>query len=86
MIDVNQLRPGTAFIHDGEIYKVSEYSHRKPGRGKATIRVTVRNMRSGSNLQLTFNSGDRIEDIHVDTRAVQYIYDDGQFLKFLLNA
>lgn len=83
MIDVNQLRPGTAFIQDGEIYKVTEYSHRKPGRGKATIRVTVRNMRSGSNLQLTFNSGDRVEDIRVDKRAVQYIYDDGQFYVFM---
>jgi elongation factor P len=83
MIDVNQLRPGTAFIHDGEIFKVTEYSHRKPGRGKATIRVTVRNMRSGSNLQLTFNSGDRVEDIRVDKRAVQYIYDDGQFYVFM---
>jgi elongation factor P len=40
-------------------------------------------MRSGSNLQLTFNSGDRIEDIHVDKRAVQYIYDDGQFYVFM---
>jgi elongation factor P len=83
MIDVNQLRSGTAFLHDGEIYKVTEYSHRKPGRGKATIRVTVRNVRTGANLQLTFNSGDRVEDIRLDKRSVQYIYDDGQFFVFM---
>ena len=57
MIDVNQLRRGVNFLHGGELFKVTEYSHSKPGRGKATIRVSVRNMRSGANLQLTFTSG-----------------------------
>ena len=83
MIDVNQLRRGTAFLQDGEIFRVTEYSHHKPGRGKATIRVGVRNVRTGANLQLTFNSGDRVEDIRLDKRQVQYLYDDGQFLVFM---
>jgi elongation factor P len=83
MIDVNQLRRGTSFLHDGEIFKVTEYSHHKPGRGKATIRVSVRNVRTGSNLQLTFNSGDRVEDIRLDKKSVQYLYDDGQFYVFM---
>ncbi|MCI0393355.1 MAG: elongation factor P [Chloroflexi bacterium] len=83
MIDVNQLRRGTTFLHDGEIYKVTEYSHNKPGRGKATIRVSVRNVRRGTNLQLTFSSGDRVEDIRLDKRNVQYLYDDGQFFVFM---
>jgi len=85
MIDVNQLRRGTSFLHDGEIFKVTEYSHHKPGRGKATIRVSVRNVRTGANLQLTFNSGDRVEDIRLDKRRVQYLYDDGQFYVFMDN-
>lgn len=83
MIDVNQLRRGTAFIQDGEIFKVTEYSHNKPGRGKATIRVSVRNMRTGANLQMTFSSGDRVEDIRLDKRKVQYLYNDGQFYVFM---
>ena len=62
MIDVNQLRRGTNFTLDGNLYKVSEYSHNKPGRGKATIRVSVKDLRTGSNLQMTFSSGDRVED------------------------
>ncbi len=85
MIDVNQLRRGIAFLQGGEIFKVTEYSHHKPGRGKATIRVSVRNVRTGANLQLTFNSGDRVEDIHLDKRTVQYLYDDGQFYVFMDN-
>ncbi len=83
MIDVNQLRRGTAFTQDGELFKVQEYSHNKPGRGKATIRVTVRNVRSGANLQMTFTSGDRVEDVRLEKRAMQYLYDDGSFYVFM---
>jgi len=83
MIDVNQLRRGTSFLHGDEIFKVTEYSHHKPGRGKATIRVSVRNVRTGSNLQLTFNSGDRVEDIRLEKKTVEYLYDDGQFFVFM---
>ncbi|MCI0708908.1 MAG: elongation factor P, partial [Chloroflexi bacterium] len=68
MIDVNQLRKGTTFTVDGELYKVIEYSHHKPGRGKASIRTTVRNLRSGSTTDMTFISGDRVEDIRVENR------------------
>lgn len=83
MIDVNQLRRGVNFTQDGNLYKVTEYSHTKPGRGKATIRVSVRDLRSGSNFQITFTSGDRVEDIRLDKTNYQYLYDDGQFYVFM---
>lgn len=83
MIDVNQLRKGATFTIDSEIYKVLNYRHHKPGRGKATIRVTVRNMRSGSTTEMTFGSSERVEDIQVEYRSVQYLYDDGEFLTFM---
>ena len=83
MIDVNQLRRGIAFTQDGELFKVLEYSHNKPGRGKATIRVTVRNVRSGANFQMTFTSGDRVEDVRLEKRTMQYLYDDGTFYVFM---
>ena len=83
MIDVNQLRRGVTFEHEDNLYKVLEYSHHKPGRGKATIRVNVRNLRSGANLQLTFISGDRVEDMHLEKRPVQYIFDEGLFYVFM---
>jgi elongation factor P len=83
MIDVNQLRRGTTFLHDDSLFKVTEYSHTKPGRGKATIRVSVRNLRTGANLQLTFSSGDRVEDVRLEKRPYQYLYDDGSFYVFM---
>lgn len=83
MIDVNQMRRGVTFTQDGELYKVTEYSHNKPGRGKATIRVNVRNLRTGSNSQITYSSGDRVQDVRTEKRAVQYLYDDGTFFVFM---
>jgi len=83
MIDSNQLRKGTTFQRDDEIYKVLDYKHNKTARGGATVRVTVRNMRSGSTTQMTFNSGTSVEDIRVEGRNVQYLYDDGEFLTFM---
>lgn len=83
MIDVNQLRRGVTFEYEGSLYKVTEYSHHKPGRGKATIRLNVRDLRSGANLQMTFSSGDRVDDVRLEKRPMQYLYDDGMFYVFM---
>ena len=82
-IDVNQLRKGTTFTEDGDIFKVVNYSHNKPGRGAATIKVMVRNMRTGAQFEKSYNSGNRVEDIRVEAVQVEYLYDDGEFLTFM---
>lgn len=83
MIDVNQLRKGTTYTEDGELFKVLNYTHNKTGRGGATIRVQVRNLRSGSTMEKTYPSGNRIQDIRLENREVEYLYDDGEFLTFM---
>jgi len=83
MIDVNELRKGTTFTMDGEIYKVLEYQHHKPGRGKAIIRTKIRNLRTGAIIDKNFISGDRVQDIRIDKVEVQYLYNDGDFYYFM---
>lgn len=83
MIDSNQLRKGTTYQEDGELYKVLDYSHNKTARGGATIRVNIRNLRTGSTTTKTYNSGAKIDDIRLEGRQVQYLYDDGAFLTFM---
>ncbi len=83
MIDVNELRKGVTFTMDGELFKVIEYQHYKPGRGKAIIRTKLRNLRSGSTIEKTFSSGDRVQDIRLDHQTVQYMYNDGEFYYFM---
>jgi len=83
MIDVNELRKGVTFTMDGELYRVLEYQHNKPGRGKAVIRTRLRNLRTGSTIDKTFTSGDRVQDIRLDHQTVQYLYSDDQFSYFM---
>ncbi len=82
-VEVNQLRRGATFIDENQIWKVISYSHNKVGRGGATIRLQVRNMRTGGTREMTFNNGTRVQDIRVESRDVQYLYEDGEFLTFM---
>src|SRR5712672_4043285 len=83
MIDVNDLRKGVTFELDGEIFRVIDYSHNKTGRGNASIRTKVRNLRTGSNFDKTFQSGDRVQDIRLDHHQATYLYHDGDLYYFM---
>jgi elongation factor P len=83
MIDVNDLRKGVTFELDGSLYKVLDYNHHKPGRGNATIRIKAVNMRTGTTLEKTFQSGERVQDVRLDYHTVQYLYTDGEFYHFM---
>lgn len=83
MIDVNDLRKGVTFELDGELFRVLEYSHNKSGRGNASIRTKIRNLRSGATFEKTFASGDRVQDIRLDHHNVQYLYSDGDLFYFM---
>ena len=83
MIDVNDLRKGVTFEYDDQLWKVLEYSHNKPGRGNATIRVRIRNLRTGATTEKAFQSGERIQDVRLDYHNVQYLYRDGDLYYFM---
>jgi elongation factor P len=83
MIDVNELRRGVTFELDGDLYKVIEYDHHKPGRGKATIRIKARNLKSGHMLDKSFISGDRVQDIRLEYHTVQLLYQDDELFHFM---
>jgi elongation factor P len=83
MIDVNDLRKGVTFELDGQLLRVIEYHHHKPGRGNAVIRTKVRNLRTGATFEKTFQSGDRVQDVRIEAREMQYLYHDGDFYTFM---
>jgi elongation factor P len=85
MIDVNELRKGVTFELDGELYKVLDYAHNKPGRGQATIRIKARDLRKGTTLDMTFSSGNRVQDIRLDYHNAQFLYADDRFFYFMDN-
>ncbi|MBI1802691.1 MAG: elongation factor P [Chloroflexi bacterium] len=83
MIGVEELRKGITFTQDGQLWRVLEYSHNKQGRGNATIRVKLRNLRTGGTLEKSYQSGGRVEDIRLDHREMTYLYHDGDFYHFM---
>lgn len=83
MISVTQLRKGVTFEVEDQIWRVLEYDHYKPGRGGAIIRTKLRNLRTGATVNRTFSSGDRVQDIRLDRKTVQYLYDDGDLYYFM---
>lgn len=76
MLNVNDLRSGATFQEDGNLFEVIEYSHTKMGRGTATIRVKVRNLKTGSTTEKTFISGARVEEADLDKKEGQFLYKD----------
>lgn len=85
MIDANELRKSVIFEMDGQLFRVLDYSHNKSGRGNATIRIKARNLRSGSNIERTFSSGQSVQDVSLDYHNVSYLYSDGEFYHFMDN-
>ena len=85
MIDVNQLRRGTTYTEDGDLLKVLSYNHIKTGRGGGTVRVGVRNLRTGSTTEKTYNTGSRVQDVRLEAVEMEYLYEDGTFLTFMDN-
>jgi elongation factor P len=83
MIDVNDLRKGVTFELDNSLYKVLDYAHNKPGRGNATIRIKARDLRTGTTLEKTFQSGDRVQDVRLEFHNVQFLYKDGDLFYFM---
>ena len=83
MAEVQTLRKGNIFDEDNQLWRVLEYQHIKVARGGATIRLKVRNVRTGSTVERTYNNGARVNDVRLDNREVEYLYHDGDFYNFM---
>ena len=83
MISVTDLRPGTKVKMDGGLWECVEYQHQKLGRGGAKVVAKFKNLETGATVERTFNSGEKLEDIYVETRELQYLYPEGAEMVFM---
>lgn len=83
MAEVQQLRRGNIFQEDDQLWKVLDHQHIKMARGGATIRLKLRNIRTGSTVERTYNNGTRVQDVRLESDEVQYLYNDGEFYHFM---
>ena len=85
MIIVNDLKPGTTFENDGNIYSVLDIDHNKTAMRQMIVKVKVKNLRTGVINEISFTGGDKVEQAHIDKKEMQYLYDDGENFVFMDN-
>ena len=83
MINVNDIKNGITFVLDGDIYQVLEFSHVKPGKGAAFVKMKIRNLRTGSTTEKSFNSGTKLEKAMIEKRPMQFLYVSGDSYNFM---
>ena len=83
MISATELKNGTTFVMDSNPYRVVKYTHQKIGRGGATVRLSVRNLRTGAHEDKTLNSTAKVDEISTQKRSLQYLYSDGSTASFM---
>ena len=83
MAEVQQLRKGNIYEEDSQLWRVLDFQHIKMARGGATIRLKIRNLRTGTTIEKTYNNGARVNDVRLESNDVQYLYTDGSFYYFM---
>ena len=74
MISTNALKNGITTEVEGPIYVVMETQHVKPGKGAAIVKAKLKNLRTGSIIEKTFNAGVKVATAHIDKQLMQYLY------------
>lgn len=83
MILVNDLKPGTSFIYEGNIYTVLSTSLNKTAMRQMVVKANAKNLRTGTIKDVVFTGGDKVEQALLDKREMQYLYDAGEELVFM---
>ena len=83
MIDTGDVRKGTTLDIDGKLVKVIEFSHNKQARGSANIRMTLKDLRTGSNTQMTAMAGTKFQSVRLERSHVQFLYAEGDHYNFM---
>ena len=82
-ISINQITSGIALRFDGNIFWVIESQHIKPGKGSAFAKVRIKNVKTGQTLEKTLRESDRVDDVNLDERKLQLLYQAEREVHFM---
>ena len=83
MISAGDFRKGITFEMNGEPHVVLDFQHVKPGKGAAFVRTKYRNILTGATREEAFNPNDKFPKAHIETKQMQYLYNDGELYYFM---
>lgn len=82
-VSTSEFRNGLTFIWKDDLWQIVDFLHVKPGKGGAFVRTTLKNVRDGRELENTFRAGAKVEEVRVEKRPHQYLYEDDYGLHFM---
>ena len=85
MYSMSDIRKGLKIEVDGEPYIITEFQHVKPGKGLGFTRCKIKNLITGSVLERTFKSSDKITKPDLEEKSMQFLYKDGKEFHFMDN-
>ena len=85
MINAQDIKIGTCIRMDNSLYFCIDFLHVKPGKGNTFMRTKLKNVVDGRVLERRFNIGEKLEDVSVERRPYQFLYNDGQDDIFMNN-
>jgi elongation factor P len=74
MVSTSEFRNGMVLRIDGQLFFMVEFDPFKPGKGAAVVRTRLKNVRTGATLDRTYRSGDKVDDVRLERRKMQYLY------------
>lgn len=83
MASTADFRNGMVIELDGNLFSISYFQHVKPGKGGAFVRTKLKNVLSGAVIEKTFRAGEKIDEVRLVRRPVQYSYTDGHLYYFM---
>ena len=83
MISAGEFKNGRTIEWDGQIYRIIEFQHVKPGKGAAFVRTKLKNIKTGAVVETSFRPTERFEEAQIDRMDMQYLYDDGEAYNFM---
>lgn len=83
MASTNDVRPGQALDLDDGIFTIVEYQHVKPGKGRAFVRMKLKNLETGQVLDRTFRAGEDVAQAIIDRREHTFLYKDDYGYHFM---
>ena len=85
MATTADIKNGMCIELDGQYYFITEFLHVKPGKGAAFVRTKMKNVVTGRTLEKTFNAGVKIDEVRIERRQYQYLYQDDMGYNFMNN-
>lgn len=82
-INGNEIKPGMVLEHDGGLWAAVKVNHVKPGKGGAFAQVELKNLRDGRKLNERFRSEDKIDEVRLENKDQQFLYETDGRLVFM---